>query len=181
MDKIIVEEYNPKWKEWYEELKSFIWPAVSDFALNIEHVGSTSIKNLSAKPKIDIDIIVNDLDASNDCINALENIGYKHRGNLGIIGREAFLAYNPKYQHNLYVCLADSDSLKNHLTLRDHLRANIEDVKIYSKLKYELALKFPYDIDGYIDGKTDFILSILNQYNFNNNALGDIKNANTKS
>ena len=48
MDKIIVEEYNPKWKDWYEELKSTIWPAVSDYALNIEHVGSTSIENLSS-------------------------------------------------------------------------------------------------------------------------------------
>ncbi len=90
MDKIIVEEYNPKWKDWYEELKSTIWPAVSDYALNIEHVGSTSIENLSAKPKIDIDIIVNDLNASNDCITALDKIGYKHRGDLGIVGREAY-------------------------------------------------------------------------------------------
>lgn len=179
--KVEVEEYNSDWAAWYEDLKSRIWPAVSDFASSIEHVGSTSVKGLSAKPRIDIDVIADAPELVENCICALESIGYKHRGDLGVPGRQAFRANQPKYPHNLYVCLNECDSLKNHLILRDHLRVNRSDRDRYSKIKMELAKKYPNDIDSYVDGKTDFIVSILKQYDFNLESLESIEEVNRKT
>ena len=178
MKKVVVEKYNPEWKDWYQELKTQIWPLVFKDALKIEHVGSTSVEGLSAKPRIDIDIIAKDSSSVQACILSLALLGYKHLGDLGIIGREAFSYESHKYDHNLYVCLEGADSLKNHLTLRDHLRLNEEDRTRYSEIKESLALKFPENIDAYIDGKTEFILSILEKYDFDSLAIDSIKSAN---
>ena len=178
---IVVEKYNHEWSKWYDELYSIIWPNVSSHAKSMEHVGSTSVNGLAAKPIIDIDIIAKDQKQINLCINSLEKLGYRHRGNLGVEGREAF--YNPekiKYAHHLYVCLEGSDSLLNHLTLRDHLKKNPVDVRKYSNLKIDLAKKHSHDIEAYVEGKTNFILNILSQYNFDNNSLNQIHSTNQK-
>lgn len=178
---IVVEKYNHEWPKWYEEIYSIIWPNVSSHAKSIEHVGSTSVNGLAAKPIIDIDIIAEDQKQINLIINSLEKLGYRHRGNLGVEGREAF--YNPekiKYAHHLYVCLEGSDSLLNHLTLRDHLKKNSEDVREYSELKIDLAQKHSHDIESYVEGKTNFILNILSQYSFDNDSLNQIHSTNQK-
>ena len=179
---IIIENYNPDWAKWYKEIKSIVWPCVSSYAITIEHVGSTSVEGLAAKPIIDIDIIAKDQKRIISCISSLQKLGYRHRGNLGVEGREAF--YNPKkikYAHHLYVCLEGSASLLNHLTLRDHLKKNLDDVSKYSKLKTSLAQKHSHDIEAYIEGKTNFILDILSQYNFENDSLTHIQSANKKN
>jgi GrpB-like predicted nucleotidyltransferase (UPF0157 family) len=178
---IIVESYNPDWVKWYEDIKSRVWPNVSSDAIAIEHVGSTSVKGLVAKPIIDIDIIAKDQKRISSCINSLEKLGYKHRGNLGVEGREAF--YNPEkvsHDHHLYVCLEGCDSLLNHLTLRDHLIRNSDDVSKYSKLKMDLAQKYSHDIDAYIEGKTSFIIDVLSQYSFEKDSLIQINSVNQK-
>jgi GrpB-like predicted nucleotidyltransferase (UPF0157 family) len=177
---IKVESYNSVWKERFQILYDKIWPKVSEFAMGIEHVGSTSIEGLAAKPIIDLDIIVESEGNVPQIINSLAELGYVHRGNLGIESREAFHAVSPKFKHNLYVCISGSIALKNHIYLRNHLRKNSKDRDDYSKLKLELARKYPNDIDSYVDGKTDFILKILNNYHFSDNALTDIENANKK-
>ncbi len=139
--------------------------------LKVEHVGSTSVEGLLAKPILDIDIIVeNDLD-SKRVIDLLENVGYTHEGNLGIEGREV-LKYKENNQfiqwmdHHLYVCLNDCENLKSHLLVRDHLRNNKDSVEAYSELKRKLAEEFSDDIDLYIDGKTDLLTEILKQEGF---------------
>lgn len=80
--------------------------------------------------------------------------------------------------HNLYVCPRDSVALRNHVTLRDHLRVHPRDVVAYSSLKKQLAARFPDDIRRYVEGKTDFILSILAQYGFTSDSLDSIRHAN---
>lgn len=173
-------EYSLQWKQNFELLKSQIWPAISDYADRIEHVGSTSVEGLWAKPVIDLDIVVKSKELFNGVIQGLESIGYAHRGNLGIEGREAFKKENPAFKHNLYACDEDCLAFRNHIVLRDHLRKYPDDRDKYSKLKQELAVKFPNDIDSYIDGKTDFILSILNQYEIQSDDLAAIEMANKK-
>jgi GrpB-like predicted nucleotidyltransferase (UPF0157 family) len=178
---ITIEQYNSDWLRWYQEIKTKIWPDVLSHATSIEHVGSTSVKGLAAKPIIDIDIIAKDQKRINSCISSLEKLGYRHRGNLGVEGREAF--YNTEkinHAHHLYVCLEGCDSLLNHLALRDHLKRNPEDVRKYSKLKMHLAQKYSDDIDAYIGGKTSFILDILSKYNFDKDSLTQIQSANQK-
>lgn len=162
-DSILVQSYNPQWPEHFAELRNTLWTAVADFAVSIEHVGSTSVLGLWAKPIIDIDIIIPDASFLPKSIEALTTLGYDHRGNLGIVDRDAFRARQPKFIHNLYVCPRDSLSLKNHLCLRDTLRASEPLREEYSALKRELARQFPQSIDDYVEGKTSFILKILEQ------------------
>jgi GrpB-like predicted nucleotidyltransferase (UPF0157 family) len=174
-------EYSPLWKTNFETLQQELWPAVSDYADRIEHVGSTSVKGLWAKPVIDLDIVVKSKRSLDGIIQGLSRIGYSHRGNLGIEGREAFRRSKPVFEHNLYACVEGCLAFQNHILLRDHLRNNPRDRDKYSELKRGLAAKFPNDIDSYIDGKTDLILSFLKQYKIQNDDLSAIKNANTKS
>ena len=180
MKKLQVIDYQPLWKDQFENLKNRIWPEISDHCIAIEHVGGTSVENLAAKPIIDIDIIIESNLKLPVIIKILNKLGYKHRGNFGVNGREVFVCITPDFPHNLYVCLDQCTALKNHLVLRDHFRKNPIDRNRYSKLKKQLAHKYPRDIDSYINGKTDFILSILKKYNFNLKELKTIENINKK-
>ena len=164
--KIVVEPYNSNWISQFQDLKNMIWPAVIDVAKSIEHVGSTSVPGLAAKPVIDIDIVIADMSKLNGAIKALANLGYQHRGNLGIEDREAFRLIEPIHKHNLYVCPEGSIALRNHLCLRDSLRRDPSLRDEYAALKWRLSEEFPNSIDNYVDGKTDFILRVLEKSGF---------------
>jgi GrpB-like predicted nucleotidyltransferase (UPF0157 family) len=114
-------------------------------------------------------------------IERLSTLGYVHRGNLGIEGREAF--YNPPGSppHHLYVCVQGATALANHLTIRDYLRSNSAAARTYSTLKKQLAEMFPTDMDRYVQGKTDFLVAILRESGFSENALTAISDANATS
>ena len=149
--KISVENFNPDWKNWFQSLHATIWPAVQPWALSVEHVGSTSVAGLAAKPIIDIDIIVKDVKSLAPVILALEKIGYIHRGNLGIEGREAFrIPSTSSIKHNLYVCIQDCLALRNHLILRNFLNENEQARNEYGKLKTRLA-ESVLSIDEYVE------------------------------
>ncbi|MDB6124791.1 MAG: dephospho-CoA kinase/protein folding accessory protein, partial [Pedosphaera sp.] len=150
--KIIVENYNPEWVNHFEKIKKTIWKEVSDVAVSIEHVGSTSVVGLPAKPVIDIDIVISSLQELPGVIERLQKLGYKHRGNLGIEGRDAFYAPQGTIKHNLYVCLQGGLALKNHLLLRERLRKDPVARFQYGELKKSLALKFSDSIEEYIEG-----------------------------
>lgn len=168
---IVVHDYNPAWASEFETLKAVFVEHVGDDIVDIEHVGSTSIPGLKAKPVIDVDIVVSSTKKLQRVIGKLEKLGYRHVGDLGITGREAFKRRDDKtpdteaqrvwMKHNLYVCIQGSIGLANHLKFRDYLKAHPVKIKEYSALKQGLAEQFPNDIDAYIDGKTDFIVEIL--------------------
>ena len=94
-------------------------------------------------------------------IERLSGIGYTHRGNLGIDGREAFRAGRNVPAHHLYVCREDSGALRDHLTFRDYLRTHPETARAYGDLKRKLARQFPEDVDSYATAKTDFVTGVL--------------------
>ncbi|NFS94782.1 GrpB family protein, partial [Clostridium botulinum] len=99
---VIVEDYNPKWKESFESIKDELLAVLSGKIISIEHIGSTSVEGLSAKPIIDIDIVI---DRNFDEVKKeLETISYIHEGDLGIYGREAFKYSNKPHLmvHHLY-------------------------------------------------------------------------------
>ena len=87
--KVVVLPYDRTWKYAFEEIKREIEVAIGDLIVGIEHVGSTSVEGLSAKPIIDIDVIIKDYSTFDAVVNKLEAIGYIHEGNLGIMDREA--------------------------------------------------------------------------------------------
>ncbi|MBO7601103.1 MAG: GrpB family protein, partial [Lachnospiraceae bacterium] len=86
---VVVLPYDKKWKQNFVEIKNELAQALGELAISIEHVGSTSVEGLAAKPIIDIDVVVKK-ENINDVVSALNSIGYIHEGDLGIPGREAF-------------------------------------------------------------------------------------------
>lgn len=158
---IVVLPYDEKWKQDFDEIKSEITETLGPIAIAIEHVGSTSVEGLAAKPIIDIDVVVKQNDVKR-AITELENIGYIYEGNLGIEGREAFTYEGKEHlqTHHLYVCPEDSAELKRHLAFRDYLRIHCDVKEKYGKVKLEAAKLFPDEIDKYIEYKSPVIEEI---------------------
>lgn len=162
---VIVVEYDPHWPELFAELRDRLTAVLGDLALSVEHVGSTSVPGLSAKPTIDIDVVVADRSVVPDAIAALARLGYVHEGDLGVAGREAFRNPPgvPKHHHHLYVCPADSPQLKAHLVFRDHLRTHPDAMRQYGELKRALAERFGEDRAGYTEAKSEFIARVMTE------------------
>ncbi len=156
---VIVVPYNEEWKKDFEKIKKEIESEIGDLILGIEHIGSTSVEGLSAKPCIDVDVVMRDYSVFDEIVSRLESIGYNHEGNLGIKDREAF-KYSDKphlMAHHLYVCPQESAELHRHITFREFLRHNTEAVEKYSSVKEKAAALFPDNIDKYIEYKTPCI------------------------
>ncbi len=175
--KIEVVDYNRVWANEFLQIKEVLLSRITFPLKGIEHVGSTSVPGLAAKPILDIDIIIaDDTTLQQRVINELAELGYIYVGDLGISGREAFKRKDEEVpysagkrtwmKHNLYLCREGSLGLRNHLAFRDFLRKNPDKCQSYGEIKKKLAVSFPEDIDSYIDGKTDFIVSILKQNGF---------------
>lgn len=159
---VIVAPYSYQWKIEFEKIKKALEHALEDIIISIEHVGSTSVEGLCAKPIIDIDVVIQNYKKFDEVKSRLEDLGYYHKGDLGIKEREAF-RYNEKpefMEHHLYVCPQYSNELKRHLVFRDYLRLHEEDKNLYGKIKLEAAKKYPTDIDGYIKEKSPCIEKI---------------------
>lgn len=174
-----MEDYDPAWPDVFEALRARIWPAVSDIAVSIHHVGSTAVPGLAAKPIVDIDVVV-PRGLVDDGIARLASLGYEHRGDLGIPDREAFTAPDGLPRHHLYLCSRDSEALANHLAVRDALRGSPSAARAYGELKKRLAVEFEEDIDGYIEAKTGFLLALLEGAGFAREALDDIRKMNAR-
>lgn len=177
---IVVTDYDPAWPETFSALKARIWPALAGIALAVEHVGSTAVPGLAAKPIIDMNVVVPtpaDVPAG---IAALASVGYVHRGDLGVAGREAFYAPADLPPHHLYLSPVGSQPLRNHLALRDYLRSRPDAVARYAALKKELAQRFPRDIDSYIDGKTALIVGFLQEAGMVEADLAQIRGINSQ-
>lgn len=157
--KVAVLPYDKAWKDDFTKIKAEITEAAGDLIIGIEHVGSTSVEGMSAKPCIDIDVVIRDYSVFDTLVKRLADIGYIHEGDLGIREREAF-KYSDKPHlraHHLYVCPAHSNELHRHITFRNFLMSDSEAAKMYSTIKEEAARLFPDDIDGYIKYKSSCI------------------------
>lgn len=163
--RVIVAPYDVAWKFAFEDIKIELESAIGDLIIGIEHVGSTSVKGLSAKPCIDVDVIIKDYTVFDAVVSQLASIGYIHEGDLGIKDREAF-KYTDKphlMTHHLYVCPQNSEELHRHITFRDFLRSNAEAAREYSSVKETAAELFPNDIDKYIEYKSPCIEELYKQ------------------
>ena len=156
---VVVEEYDEGWERDFRAIEAEVRGAVGELAVRVEHVGSTSVPGLAAKPVIDLDVVIRDRSDLGETIGRLAAIGYTHEGDLGIPGREAFAYEGREHlkKHHLYVCAEDSEELRRHVAFRDYLRSHPEAVREYARIKREGAVLHPYDIDGYIAHKAPFI------------------------
>jgi GrpB-like predicted nucleotidyltransferase (UPF0157 family) len=160
---IIVVDYDPNWPIVFESLRKRIADILGDVAAAIEHVGSTAVPNLPAKPIIDIDVLLASETMLPAAIERLASIGYVHRGDLGVPEREAFYAPANDPPHHLYVCPPQSAEFRRHVAFRDYLRAHPREAKIYANLKITLAERFRDDRPAYNDGKTEFVNGLLSR------------------
>lgn len=159
---VIVKTYDPCWPQAFRRISQELMNGLQDSIISIEHVGSTSVPGLAAKPIIDLDVVISDSSPLETVIEKLYKLGYIHEGNLGIIGREAF-RYEDKphlYKHHLYVCRESSMELHRHLTFRDYLRSHPEDAAEYGAVKLEAASLYPNSIDDYMNHKAGVIYKI---------------------
>ena len=158
---VVVVRYDPEWAKSFASIRSRLSDALGDVALDVLHVGSTSVVGLAAKPIIDIDVVIDNEDAMPSVIERLAAIDYVFEGDLGIPGRYAFAPPPNLPKHHPYVCAKDSLELARHVAFRDFLRANPEEAAAYGDLKFELARRFGRDRDSYSLAKTEFVEKAL--------------------
>ncbi|MFT4081090.1 MAG: DUF2332 family protein [Nocardioides sp.] len=158
---IEVVPYSPAWPDQFEQVASSLRAAVREIAsATVEHVGSTAVPGLAAKPVIDIDVLVGAADVP-AAVAALVSLGYQHRGDLGVHGREAFRAPDDHPRRHVYVCQRDALSARNHLAVRDVLRRRADLREEYGATKLTLAADRSMDIDRYLAGKSAVLNRIL--------------------
>ena len=144
---MLIQEYTEGWIDNFEAIQKELQYAFSELNVSIEHIGSTSVPGLAAKPIIDVDVVYASDVVFHQVKIRLEKIGYYHNGDQGIPGREVFKRSNATayhivldlIAHHLYVCQADSKELQKHLLFRDYLIANADARIQYQQLKYNLA------------------------------------------
>jgi len=158
---IVLAEYNEEWPILFEQIARPVLAAVADLGAEVEHVGSTSVPGLSAKPIIDIDVVVRSRDDVPAAIERLRSLGYLYQGDKGIRGREAFRWPRRAEPHHLYVVVAGSPPHEDHIHFRDYLRGHPGVAREYAALKTTLARKHSDDRLGYTDAKTEFIAGVL--------------------
>ena len=157
---IDVVEYDPLWQDEFRSYYLVLRAVLGELIMSIEHIGSTSVIGLAAKPIVDMVIVISSRIQLKPVIDKLSERDYIHEGNLGIPGREAFMWPKGK-RHHLYVCSVDTPNLHNYLIFRDYLRAHPDAVEAYSSLKRRLAKEYRNDMDGYGAAKTEFIQSTI--------------------
>ncbi len=155
-----LEKYSPEWKTLYEKEEKLLRDSVGEYIIDIQHIGSTSIPDIVAKPIIDIGIAIANFEEGQRLIEPIQNLGYQYKGENGIPRRHYFVKGNPT-THHLHILEIDSDEWKKHITFRDSLRKNKELAEEYTRIKTELAEKFRNDRLAYTEGKTDFVQYVL--------------------
>jgi GrpB-like predicted nucleotidyltransferase (UPF0157 family) len=162
-----VVDYDPAWPVLFAEIEPILRAALGDLVLVVEHVGSTSVPGLAAKPILDIDVVIPSRERLPEAAICLSRLGYLHRGDLGVPDREAFGREDEQTprdgtgrrwpHHHLYVCPRESRELARHLAFRDYLRRHPEEALAYARLKKDLALRFTLQREAYGEGKTEFV------------------------
>lgn len=158
---IEIVDYDETWPAQFERLRSRLAEALGPVVLRIEHVGSTAVPGLAAKPKLDVDVVVATAREVAKAIEGLAEVGFEHQGDLGVPGREAFKGPDGGDLYHVYVCVEGMEPLREHLVFRDYLRSHPEAAADYVDLKRELAARFPADRDAYSRGKSAFVRSIV--------------------
>lgn len=156
--------HSPSWARLFAVEKQILESIIGEFVLQIEHIGSTAVKNLDAKPIIDIAVAVEKISDAQKCVAPLKNAGYTYKGENGIAGRHYLSKGEQRRTHHLHIVEQSSGLWREHLKFRDSLRAGKEIARKYAKLKRDLATRFPFDRESYTNGKAAFIQQVLQDF-----------------
>jgi len=132
-------------------------------AVAIEHIGSTAVPGLPAKPIIDMDVAIRDTSDLPATIERLAPLGYIHQGEQSILGRDAFAWPTGMCRHHLYVCALDHGEYRRHLLFRDYLRAHADAEATYATVKRQLAKRYRTEREAYAEAKGPFVAQVLVQ------------------
>jgi GrpB-like predicted nucleotidyltransferase (UPF0157 family) len=155
--------HDPRWNDLYrreaERLASAI-AAAGLLALHIEHVGSTSVSGLAAKPVLDIAAGRTSTVAAAEYVTVVEGAGYVYRGECGLPGRE-FFRRGELRTHHLHLVELNGEHWQRYLCFRDALRTDDVARAAYEALKRELAQRYPRDREAYVEGKREFVEDVI--------------------
>jgi GrpB-like predicted nucleotidyltransferase (UPF0157 family) len=165
MDEVVIVEYDPRWSNMFAEEAAQITEVLSkDLVVGIEHIGSTAVTGLAAKPIIDLLLSVHSLvEAKQVAISPLEQLGYAYWFDNPDSQRMFFvkgLPPNSPRTHHIHIIESDS-ILQERLLFRDYLRAHPDEASRYAQLKRHLAQQFSTDREAYTNGKTAYVQSIV--------------------
>jgi GrpB-like predicted nucleotidyltransferase (UPF0157 family) len=153
--------YDPEWPDRFLDIANDLRALLQEQAIAIHHIGSTSIPGLSAKPLIDIDVI---LPTARDVIAAcpiMVQADYEPRGNRYDPDIFAFMKRSEAPGQRVYLCPDGHDTHHRRMLFRDHLRAHPQTAVAYQALKLKLSRDFEYDGDGYTAAKAAFVNAIV--------------------
>lgn len=160
-----LEEHNPEWADLFEQEKKLLQKTFGDRIITIEHIGSTAIPGIPAKPIIDINVAIPSLDDIDDFVTKLQELGYEYIPERRFPDRQFFpKGPSEKRTHHLnLVEIISETGWKNQLLFRDYLRthANVRDE--YATLKRELATKYAENRDEYTERKSNFVMRIIEE------------------
>jgi GrpB-like predicted nucleotidyltransferase (UPF0157 family) len=151
-----------EWNRLYELEVKRLQSITGVHFLDFEHIGSTAIEGMPAKPIIDLLVIVENVEAARDILPILEENGYEYRPNDDAQGR-LFFAKGPRTNRTHYLSLTerDSDFYEEKIVFRDYLREYTDVADEYANLKRELANEYPDNRDRYTTEKGEFVENVL--------------------
>ena len=155
-----VSPYREEWKLLFEIEKRDIEEAIGDYIEDIQHVGSTSIPGMPAKPILDIAIAVKDFEEARVCIEPLCDRGYSFKGENGIPRRHYFLKGEP-CTHHIHMLEKDSEEWEKLILFRDYLRSNQNTAEEYKELKRNLLQRLRGNRKAYQAAKSDFVETVI--------------------
>lgn len=153
--------YDPKWADVFAETEAFLRKLLGGCVIAVEHIGSTAVPRLSAKPIVDVDVVVSGLGDIPDASAVLIDAGFEPRGNRYDDDVWAFLSKRPSPQLRVYLCPPSNETHERRMLFRNYLRRHDDVALAYSALKCRLAEQFPYDGDRYTSEKSAFISEIV--------------------
>ena len=157
---VVVVDYDPNWPRRFEAEKARIEAALGGIAVVVEHVGSTAVPGLFAKPIIDIMVGLRRLADGERCVAPLDALGYEFRGDGGIPDHCFFRKGQPR-THHVHMVEHGSAFWNDHVSFRDRLRASPDLARRYGELKKRLAVEYRTRREEYTEAKTPFIEAVL--------------------
>lgn len=164
-DPIVVVDYDPAWPEMFRRLALPFREAMGDTALRIDHIGSTAVPGLAAKPVIDMQISVESFDPFAVIQDPLKGLGYVWQQDNPDLTKRYFRESAGNQRVHIHVRLAGSWSEQFGLLFRDYLRAHPDDAAAYAALKYQLANEYRDARPAYVEAKSPFIWTIMERAN----------------
>lgn len=165
MSAFLLVEYDPAWPQLFEAERARILLAIGQHVSAIEHVGSTSVPGLAARPTIDLLVALHHFSVADACVEPLARLGYGFRGEAGILQRYFFRKPDVESwadrTHHIHLVQRDSPECRRMLLFCDYLRAHPEEARAYDALKRELAARYETNLLGYSEAKSEFITGVL--------------------